>query len=238
MLDLIRLSEPGEEEGAKAGWRNCFPSPPNGRSSRCARQGLSRGAKGHIVLLSQGRGGLSLPSRDKHFDLPAPILLSFLPTNQLPNRVCLSHARPSLLRPCPGPGSPAGTHMKVLPAENPHGTESCPHRSPGPGSLHTGPRKLGRDPPSSGGKNSPEPQKRGASQRTARPLGRWAARPWHINGESSPAQEHLGPHCAAPAPGTGLFERGKRCLEQHFVFVGPVEGKQDPFPAHWQKSES
>lgn len=147
MLDLIRLSEPGEGEEAKAGLRNCFPSPPNGLSSLCARPGLSGGAQGQIVFLPQGHGGLSLLSRDNHFDLLAPILLSFLPTNQLPNRVCLSPSRPSLLRPCPGPGSPAGTHMKALPAENPHGTESCPHRSPGPGSLHTGPRKLGRDPP-------------------------------------------------------------------------------------------
>lgn len=104
MLDLIRLREPGEGEGAKAGRETVFhPHPVD--FLPCVSAKASPGVQKAVssVLLPQGHGGLSLLSLDKHFDLLAPILMSFLPTNQLPNRVCLSHPRLSLLRPCQGP---------------------------------------------------------------------------------------------------------------------------------------
>lgn len=105
-----------------------------------------------------------------------------------------THGPPSSALPGPeaGPGSPAGTHMKALPAENPHGTESCPHRSPGPGSPNTGPRKLGPDPPeektalSHTGGEPPESTARGHGWRT-QPC------PGHL----APIGQHL---CLAPDP--------------------------------------
>lgn len=151
ILDLIRLSKPGEKEGAKASLRNCFLSLLNGLFFPAFLPGPILGRKVHIVLLLQAHDGLSPLSLDKHFDLLSPHPLVF-PSNQpAPKQrvfITLAALLPRTLPgPKAGPGSPAGAHMKALPAENPHGTKSCPHPSPGPGALNTGPRKLGLNAP-------------------------------------------------------------------------------------------
>lgn len=55
-----------------------------------------------------------------------------------------------------------GTHMKALPVENPHGTESCPHPQPWPRVPEH--RATETWPQCFSGKNSPEPHRRGASR--------------------------------------------------------------------------
>lgn len=196
MLDLIRLSKAGEKEGAKASLRNCFLSLLNGLFFPVFLPRPLLGGKVHIILLLQGRDGLSPLSLDKHFDLLSPHPLVF-PSNQpAPEQrmfISLAALPPQTLPgPKAGPRSPTGTHMKALPAENPHGTKSCPHPQPWPrGPEH---RATETWPQCSKGKNSSEPHRRGAS-RAGTSMEKRAG-----------AQEHLGPYCTAPVPSTGRLE--------------------------------
>lgn len=86
MLDLIRLHEPGEREGAKAALRNCFLFPPNTLFFRVSLPRLL-GWKRLYHLIST-KSCLSL---DKSFDLPVlpPFCLSFPPTSS--QTECFSH---------------------------------------------------------------------------------------------------------------------------------------------------
>lgn len=112
-------------------------TPPHGLFfPGCVCQSLSLGANGCIILLPQGHDGLPPLSLNEHFD-PLSLHPLFFPSHQAasPHRECLSHFPLSLLRPCQGPswaGESSWHHMKALPAENPHGTKSCPHPQPWP----------------------------------------------------------------------------------------------------------
>lgn len=113
MLDLIRLSKAGEKEGAKASLRNCFLSLLNGLFFPGFLPRPLLGGKVHIILLLQGRDvTVSLLSAWTNTLTCCPhILSSSLPTNQLPNRECLSHSQRSLLRPCQGPKLGLGVQL-------------------------------------------------------------------------------------------------------------------------------
>lgn len=132
----------------------------------------------------------------------SPSLLSFLPTNQLPNRECFSHSQLSLLRPCQARSwaqRPAGTHMKGLPVENRHGTQSL--KAAHTAALAQGPEHRATEtwPQGSGEKNSlsrtgEEPPIPAASLGTSR--------------EKAPCPESFEHEAAAPAPGRGPGNQG------------------------------
>lgn len=147
-LDLIRLHEPGQREGAKAVLRNCFPFPFNRLFSPVSLPRPLLSGKGYIVSFLQGRDRLSPLSVDQGLTYlsSVPFFFSLPPTNS--QTECLSHSQPPSSGPAGvRPRSPAGAHMKALPVENPHGTESCPHPQPGPGALNAGPWKLSHNAP-------------------------------------------------------------------------------------------
>lgn len=101
--------------------------------------------------------------------------------------------------------------------------------SPGPGSLNTGPRKLG---PAAPGERK---QTRATQERSL---------PWahhhagSIGADRSCAQEYVAPYCAAPVPDTGCVEWGESAWGSTLCLLVQVEGKQEQFPMCWQKSES
>lgn len=84
-----------EREAAKAGLRNCFPSPPAGLPSPRLWQGLIWVEKA-VASLPQGPDGLSPLSLGG-----APSRPSSPPSSTQAG--CFPHLQLSLLRPCPGP---------------------------------------------------------------------------------------------------------------------------------------
>lgn len=113
MLDLIRLHEPGEREGAKAALRNCFPFPPNRLFFPVSRPRPLLGWKRLYHLLSTKSLWCFSSQPGQKFDLPVlpPFCLSFPPTSS--QTECFSHLPPPSSGPARaklGPGVPWHPH--------------------------------------------------------------------------------------------------------------------------------